>query len=363
LDVYLASPAIWVDRSVGIRLPAYLTAGDVYSVVSSVSRPSAAELMSMSANEIPQNIRDRYTQLPPISSRLNKLADKLAEGKKTDYDKVQAIMTFLDKDYRYNLDIPSQAGTEDSVEYFLFTSKEGYCEHFASAFCVLCRALKIPARLATGYAEGSYNPFTGYYEIKASDAHAWAEVYFPRYGWVSFDPTPSFTMPGAARTPGDYWIFGRLKRFLAPRWATVFKALGRVKLGRFDWRSTLAYGFSLVILVVIGLFINRRRERFSFDLLKGLGRSKATMPSDIISLCFEQMCARFEKLGQARKVWQTPREYADSLFAQFQIEEVLYLTGEFEKIRYGGAAFEDLPVGEVKAVFERLKEKLKTEVS
>lgn len=359
MDVYLATPAIWVDRSAAIRLPAYLTAGDVYSVVSSVSRPSTAELRSAPAGETPKNILDHYTQLPLISSRLAKLASRLAAGKETDYDKVQAILGFLDKNYQYNLDIPPQRGTENTVDYFLFTSKEGYCEHFASAFCVLCRALKIPARLATGYAEGSYNPFTGYYEIKASDAHAWAEVYFPRYGWVSFDPTPGFTAPTLEQTKGDYWIFRHLKRFLAPRWAAVIKSIGTIKLGRFDWQRSLAYGFALVLLLIIGIFISQRRWHISLDLFKGLSRRKTPPPSDIISLCFDQMCAGFEKLGWARKAWQTPREYAQRLFDQFGMEEVLLVTSEFEKIRYGKATLESLPASQVNAALERLKEKLK----
>jgi hypothetical protein len=80
----------------------------------------------------------------------------------------------------------------DAVEYFLFEQKRGYCEQFSSSLAVMARSLGIPARIATGYVPGEYNPFTGLHEVRASDAHAWVEVYFPGYGWSTFDPTPSF---------------------------------------------------------------------------------------------------------------------------------------------------------------------------
>ncbi len=92
----------------------------------------------------------------------------------------------------------------DAVEYFLFEQKRGYCEQFSSSLAVMARSLGIPARVATGYVSGEYNPFTGLYEVKASDAHAWVEVYFPRYGWSTFDPTPSFdSTPWQYEAAGD----------------------------------------------------------------------------------------------------------------------------------------------------------------
>lgn len=67
-----------------------------------------------------------------------------------------------------------------------------YCEQFSSSLAVMARSLGIPARVSMGYVSGEYNPFTGLYEVRANDAHAGVEVYFPGYGWSTFDPTPSF---------------------------------------------------------------------------------------------------------------------------------------------------------------------------
>ena len=105
---------------------------------------------------------------------------------------------YLKETYPYDLSIPPQREEMDAVEYFLFEQKRGYCEQFSSSLAVMARSLGIPARVATGYAPGEYNPFTGYYDVRASDAHAWVEVYFPGYGWSTFDPTPASTLrPGS----------------------------------------------------------------------------------------------------------------------------------------------------------------------
>src|SRR5207248_981026 len=91
----------------------------------------------------------------------------------------------------------------------LFVDKRGVCEHYVSALVVMLRSLGIPARLVAGYGSGTYNAVTGYYEVRANNAHAWAEVYFPGYGWLSFDPTPGWT--GNPDTgPVQRWVFSSL---------------------------------------------------------------------------------------------------------------------------------------------------------
>lgn len=74
-------------------------------------------------------------------------------------------------------------------------TKRGHCEYFATAMVILLRSIGIPARLVTGYAAGDYNPLTGYFEVRRLNAHAWVEAHFPEYGWVTFEPTPSFELP------------------------------------------------------------------------------------------------------------------------------------------------------------------------
>jgi hypothetical protein len=74
--------------------------------------------------------------------------------------------------------------------------RKGFCEQIGTTLVVMLRELGIPARLAVGYTPGERNPFTGLYEVKASDAHAWADVYFPGIGWQGFDPTAAVPLAG-----------------------------------------------------------------------------------------------------------------------------------------------------------------------
>jgi len=114
--------------------------------------------------------------------------------------------------YHYTLD-PGVYG-ENTADEFWFDRKEGFCEHIASAFVVLMRAMEIPARVVTGYQGGERNSVDGYWIVRQSDAHAWAEVWLAGQGWVRVDPT-------AAVAPGR---IGSLQRLQPPRnvFATAF---------------------------------------------------------------------------------------------------------------------------------------------
>jgi transglutaminase-like putative cysteine protease len=100
---------------------------------------------------------------------------------------VARAMTMIRRDFAYTLAVPPLG--RDSVDEFLFIQKAGYCEHFSSAFVVLMRAAGIPARVVTGYVGGYWNKVGGYWQVRRSDAHAWAEVWLPGRGWVREDPT------------------------------------------------------------------------------------------------------------------------------------------------------------------------------
>jgi len=99
----------------------------------------------------------------------------------------QAIDFLRQGEYGYTL-VPPLAGTH-SVDEFLFDSKAGFCEHFASGFVFLMRAAGVPARVVTGYQGGDINPVDGYMVVRQADAHAWAEVWLGDRGWIRVDPT------------------------------------------------------------------------------------------------------------------------------------------------------------------------------
>jgi protein-glutamine gamma-glutamyltransferase len=105
----------------------------------------------------------------------------------------------------------------NSADEFWFDRREGFCEHIASSFVILMRALGIPARIVTGYQGGERNPVDGYWIVRQSDAHAWAEVWIAGQGWVRVDPT-------AAVAPGR---IGGMER-LQPRPGVMASALGEM---------------------------------------------------------------------------------------------------------------------------------------
>ncbi len=115
---------------------------------------------------------------------------------------VDAVLRFFhEESFRYNIDAPLLG--HDSVDDFLFHTRVGYCEHYASAFVVLLRAMGVPARVVTGYQGGELNPVDGYLTVRQSDAHAWAEVWLEGRGWSRVDPTAAVAPQRVEQTLGE----------------------------------------------------------------------------------------------------------------------------------------------------------------
>ncbi|HEY6103045.1 MAG TPA: transglutaminase domain-containing protein, partial [bacterium] len=171
-EVYFPAGSIGVDRYAGLRSPTPLELGLIYSVISRVPDPAPGMLRAAPA-DIPEAIRIRYLALPVIPQRVTDLAAHLTAGRISLYDKALAVNRYLLTTYTYDLQAPLLPPSADAVDHFLFVSKRGSCEMFASAMAVLLRGAGVPARLVTGYAPGTYNVLTGYYDVRNSDAHAW----------------------------------------------------------------------------------------------------------------------------------------------------------------------------------------------
>jgi len=208
-ELYISANEVGVDPSGGIRLGESLNAGYVYSVVSIRQGFPPSDLRN-DVGEYDSSITNYHLQLPSnISQRTRDLARTLTRDARTNYDKALILTDYLKRNYPYDYFPPPQAPNTEAVDQFLFVDKRGVCEQYVTALVVMLRELGVPARLAAGFGSGYYNAVTGYYEVRASDAHAWAEVYFPNYGWVAFDPTPGWVgdpRTGAIKT----WIFSDL---------------------------------------------------------------------------------------------------------------------------------------------------------
>jgi transglutaminase-like putative cysteine protease len=141
------------------------------------------------AGALPRVMRTADSRLPAQRNpRSVALAQALRAQAGSDASFIQAVLDkFRTEEYFYTLEPPRLA--LDSIDDFLFNTRRGFCEHFASAFTVMARAAGIPARVVTGYQGGEFNPMGGYLIVRQSDAHAWSEVWLEGRGWVRVDPT------------------------------------------------------------------------------------------------------------------------------------------------------------------------------
>jgi len=213
--------------------------GTVYSVISRRPPVTAAilrgeETLNGPAQElarIPVSAAfvDRYLQLPDqVPPRVRQLAASVTLGTTNRYDQVKALEAWMGSNLTYTLDIPRLPVGRDAVEQFLFVDRQGYCEQIATSLVVMLRTLGVPARLAVGFVPGERNPFSGTYQVRAKDAHAWAEVFFPGIGWQAFDPTASVPLAGdAVLASAGVSVVGYVAERLPgpPAWAAVIGAL------------------------------------------------------------------------------------------------------------------------------------------
>jgi transglutaminase-like putative cysteine protease len=168
-----------------------------YSVVSWIPRVTREQLLA-AGTDYPAAIRSTYLQVPAqVPQRVRLLASRIAAGGRSAFEKAAQIQAYLRGNFLYQAEAPPPPAGRDVVDYFLFDAPGGYCSYYASAMVVLLRLEGVPSRVVTGFATGDWQGRQGRYRVAESDAHAWVEVYFPPYGWIEFEPTPS-------RSPFEY---------------------------------------------------------------------------------------------------------------------------------------------------------------
>ena len=174
-----------------------------YDVVSQVGLPPPSALRA-APETYSRDIRLLYLRLPPnIDPRIKALAEQAASPAANNYDRTVQVRNYLRDNFGYTLE-EQNVDPSDPLASFLFTTRKGYCEYFASAMAVMLRTIGIPARLVNGFQTGSYNRYGKDFVVRARDAHSWVEVYFAGYGWIPFDPTPPDPRPVIASDLDDY---------------------------------------------------------------------------------------------------------------------------------------------------------------
>jgi len=209
--------AVQADAMGGFHLPFPPSSRIRYSVTSQAPQLVADE-RTASILAYPDSIRSHYLQVPLGSQQVADLAHHVIQQATTPFGQTLAIQQHLLENYRYSLE-GDTATLSHPLDEFLFTRKTGYCEHYATAMVVMLRTVGIPARLVTGFLATEWNEYGSYFTVRQRDAHAWVEVYFPRSGWITMDPTPSVS---AAVVPSRWEAISRLGESVRLQWDRLF---------------------------------------------------------------------------------------------------------------------------------------------
>jgi hypothetical protein len=197
-----------IDEGGGLHLPSS-PYGRYYYEVRSAPKPQ--EYGERGSTEIPD---ERYLQLPEMEKEVAALAQEIIGGATSPLGKIHRVISYLQKNCTYSLD-PKRDKRFGPVEDFLLHSREGYCEHFATAAALLLRVTGVPTRLVCGFSHGEWNALGTYVMVRQRDAHTWIEAYLPAHGWTTFDPTPA----GEAKTFSPLLsFFNRYYDFLKLKW-------------------------------------------------------------------------------------------------------------------------------------------------
>jgi len=301
-------------------------------------------------------------RIPELGRKWLQTADSESGGLSSDAARAARIEDRLHREFTYSLE---NSKGRDPLAEFLFVTKRGYCEYFASAMAVLLRTQGIPARVVTGFQSGYYNDVSGAWVMRASDAHAWVEAWIEGRGWVTFDPTP----PGAVAEANGRWEYftQRMGMYLDAadtvwqQWVVAYnpgqqialafsfrnklRSMGRDENG-FTWPSASALlaeirPMRLLALLAAGavllFIIFGKRLRLGWNAggqMRRIRRGEATT-GDAAAL-YERMLRLMARRGFQKPAWFTPNEFAKNLPSP-EREAVDAFTATYNEVRFGRA--------------------------
>jgi transglutaminase-like putative cysteine protease len=338
--------------------------------------------LRLASADYPEDIRDTYLQLPPqLDPRIPELARQITARSQTPFDRTIAVENYLRSRFTYTLNLTGKPGV-DPLAHFLFETRAGHCEYFASALAIMLRTLGIPTREVNGFLPGEYNDLGEDYIVRASDAHSWVEVYFPGSGWMTFDPTP----PGAESAGGFFTRFGQYMDWFElswNEWVINYDFIHQILLAQNMQRSTRAWtevarawfqseqekgrrwmrswngGLRLLLPLAIVLFLMALR----FDLVVAFVRrlwlswqlrspEVARSNPQLASRLYSELLYLLERRGFARQPTQTPFEFAAAVSQPRLAPAVYEFTQHYAQARFGGAPCDTI---RLRALLEQIR--------
>ncbi len=341
--VSLNAPSIRYDRSGMIMFNGHLLPGDTYSAT--VAMPNAVSAPPGSPPPARVDL-EHALQLPHgLPRRVRELTEQIvADTTGRPAEIAIAIEGYLRGGYAYDLDAPPLPEGEDYVDHFLFVSKRGWCNHYASAMVVMLRIAGIPARLVTGFTAGEWVPEREHYEIRDQDAHAWPEVYLPDTGWIDFDPTPSDDAETATEGVTD----------TLARIGAAFTEAGR-------WlRANLLLSIEVALLVALAIVGAVLVARWNRRRLRPLRRG-ATGAERIV-YAYHQSMRWLARQGLPRPASSAPWEFQRTVAAEHPAlaTDLSLLTDAYTRARFSARTPSEAAVNDTEQALTRLRDAIFT---
>jgi hypothetical protein len=321
--VDVAHPAaVTTDRNGGLRTSTVMLPGQQYTVWSVEPDANPELLRRAPGGAYSPSFEERYIRQTTleVSQGLGPLVEKITRGLTNNYDKAQAIRRYLETNCLYTLDVPRTPEGVDAVVYFVAVSRRGACDLFASAMTLMCRLAGIPARIATGFAPGTWDESQQAYIVRGLDAHAWSEVYFPGTGWVPFDLTAERSLER------ETW----LTLIRSGYWRLVLERFGRLT-------SLALVGFVLLYALITALTDPLRPLRMALARWRMRRDPVARVVGDYLSLT--RLLARRAHVRPLAS-W-TPREVLAAIeqrrpsWPKQLLADLEALTAQVYAVRYG----------------------------
>jgi transglutaminase-like putative cysteine protease len=324
LELRYPKSAVYLHGSGAVSGSGHILPERVFELVSRVPEYPPYELSKVPALDPRAFDRPETLSLPNSTLRVQELAQRVTAGITSPYERVQAILGYIEKNCRYTLqETPTPPG-EDAVTFYLFRTRMGACDLSASAAAIMCRSVGIPARVAVGYVAEEPLPGGGGFLIRQEHAHMWLEAFFPGFGWVTFNPSPPM-----ARVR---------ENLLEAAWLRVRGALTKIGGGGLD---AILLVISVLLTLLVAAFHGWVRLRQWLARRLNEQRAVSESPGAATALLYNRALRILGRRGWRREEWMTSREYLDLLRREWtahpeSVRAMETLTDCFQRAFYGG---------------------------
>ena len=330
--------------------------------------------------EYPEDVRQYYLQLPDLHPEIARLAFEITRRETNPIAKAFTLERFLREGYEYSLENRSSLA-KDPLYDFLFGTRAGHCEYFATAQAVMMRTLGIPSRVINGFRRGNFNRWSEHFIVRQSDAHSWVEGYFPGIGWVEFDSTPV--------APGNdpyllTWTAGQVLDAIEVFWTDVvtfdhlkqygfFQALGeefreawsrnwveKLELGQVVgyWRGQLSSGGFLLLLSLLAAALAATWLARRYRSYLGLIWKQRVLRNEDRELAphyYLELLKILSRRGFTKGASETPVEFAERIREEVGNSIPDRLTALYYRNRFGNHPLESNEISKIYSSLRRLR--------